>query len=65
MREMPSTPDPESSTAMPRYRSVLLIISFISFALVGAALYLQHAHDMLPCPLCVIQRYAFIGIGVA
>jgi disulfide bond formation protein DsbB len=50
---------------MPRSRTNLLIISLISFALVGAALYLQHAHDMLPCPLCVIQRYAFIGIGVA
>jgi protein subunit release factor B len=31
--------------------------------LVGAALYLQHAKDMLPCPLCVIQRYLFLGIG--
>lgn len=50
---------------MPRFRSVLLTIALVSFALVGAALYLQHAHDMLPCPLCVIQRYAFIGIGLA
>jgi disulfide bond formation protein DsbB len=50
---------------MPRSRSILLIISLISFALVGAALYLQHVHDMLPCPLCVIQRYAFLGIGFA
>jgi disulfide bond formation protein DsbB len=50
---------------MPRSRSILLIIALISFALVGAALYLQHAHDMLPCPLCVIQRYAFLGIGFA
>jgi disulfide bond formation protein DsbB len=50
---------------MPHSRSVLLFTSFVSFALVGAALYLQHAHDMLPCPLCVIQRYAFIGIGIA
>jgi disulfide bond formation protein DsbB len=50
---------------MPPSRSALLLISFISFALVGAALYLQHAHDMLPCPLCVIQRYAFLGIGIA
>ena len=50
---------------MPRSRSVLLIISFVSFALVAVALYLQHVHDMLPCPLCVIQRYAFLGIGIA
>jgi len=50
---------------MPRSRSALLLISLVSFALVAAALYLQHAHDMLPCPLCVIQRYAFLGIGIA
>ena len=50
---------------MPRSRSVLLLISLVSFALVGVAVYLQHVHDMLPCPLCVIQRYAFIGIGIA
>jgi len=50
---------------MPRSRSVLLLISLVSFALVGVAVYLQLVHDMLPCPLCVIQRYAFIGIGIA
>ena len=50
---------------MPRSRSVLLLVSLISFALVAAAVYLQHAQDMLPCPLCVIQRYAFFGIGIA
>lgn len=50
---------------MPRSRSALLAISLISFALIGAALYLQHAKDMLPCPLCVIQRYLFLAIGIA
>lgn len=49
---------------MPRSRSALLAISLVSFALIGAALYLQHAQDMLPCPLCVIQRYLFLGIGI-
>jgi disulfide bond formation protein DsbB len=50
---------------MPRSRTPLLIISLISFALVGVAVYLQHAHDMLPCPLCVIQRYLFLAVGIA
>ena len=50
---------------MPRSRSILLLVSLISFALVGVAVYLQHAHDMLPCPLCVIQRYLFLAIGIA
>ena len=49
---------------MPRSRSVLLAISLISFALIGAALYLQHAKEMLPCPLCVIQRYLYLAVGL-
>ncbi|MFN3791271.1 disulfide bond formation protein B [Massilia sp.] len=50
---------------MPSNRQILFAISSICFALIGVALYLQHVHDMLPCPLCVIQRYMFLGVGVA
>ena len=50
---------------LPTSRQILFAISSICFALIGVALYLQHAHDMLPCPLCVIQRYMFLGVGVA
>lgn len=50
---------------MPRSRPALLAISLVSFALIGAALYLQHAKEMLPCPLCVIQRYLFLAVGIA
>jgi disulfide bond formation protein DsbB len=46
-------------------RSLLLSIALGAFGLIGVALYLQHGLDMLPCPLCVIQRYLFIAIGVA
>jgi disulfide bond formation protein DsbB len=49
---------------MPSSRHILLSLAAVSFALVGAALYLQHAKDMLPCPLCIIQRYLFLGIGI-
>jgi disulfide bond formation protein DsbB len=49
---------------MPSSRNTLLLIAAVSIALVGAALYLQHAKDMLPCPLCVIQRYLFLGIAI-
>jgi disulfide bond formation protein DsbB len=45
-------------------RNALLLIAAVSLALVGAALYLQHVKDMLPCPLCVFQRYAFLGIAI-
>ena len=50
---------------LPSNRQILFAISSICFALIGVALHLQHVHDMLPCPLCVIQRYMFLGIGVA
>jgi disulfide bond formation protein DsbB len=49
---------------MSSSRNLLLAIAAVSLALVGAALYLQHAKDMLPCPLCVIQRYLFLGIAL-
>ena len=49
---------------MPNNRTLLLAMAATCFALVGAALYLQHAKDMLPCPLCVIQRYAFLAAGI-
>lgn len=49
---------------MTNTRPALLAIAFISLALVGVALYFQHVQDMLPCPLCVIQRYLFIGIAI-
>jgi disulfide bond formation protein DsbB len=45
-------------------RSLLLSIALAAFGLIGVALYLQHGLDLLPCPLCVIQRYLFIAIGV-
>jgi disulfide bond formation protein DsbB len=49
---------------MPNTRALLLAIAATCAALVGFALYLQHVHYMDPCPLCIIQRYLFIGIGV-
>lgn len=33
-------------------------------ALIGFALYLQHAQGLEPCPMCILQRYAFILTGV-
>lgn len=49
----------------PTNRQVLFAISSICFALIGFALYLQHSLEMRPCPLCVIQRYMFLAVGVA
>ena len=48
---------------MPTSRQLLIAIALTCFALIGAAMYLQHVKEMLPCPRCVIQRYAFIVAG--
>lgn len=31
--------------------------------LVGFGLYLQHAKGLEPCPMCILQRYAFVAIA--
>ena len=49
---------------MPSSRTILLLIAIVSLGLIGEALYLQHVKDMLPCPLCVIQRYLFLAVAV-
>jgi len=49
---------------MKKTQIALLATAIASFALIGGALYFQIAERMLPCPLCVIQRYAFIVTGI-
>jgi disulfide bond formation protein DsbB len=49
---------------MSSSRNLLLAIAAVSLALIGAALYLQHAMGLQPCPLCVIQRYLYLGIAI-
>jgi len=33
-------------------------------ALIGAAMYLQFHEQLEPCPLCILQRYAFVLVGI-
>jgi protein dithiol:quinone oxidoreductase len=49
---------------MKKTQTILLITAITSLALVGVALYLQFVEGMMPCPLCVIQRYAFILLAI-
>lgn len=49
---------------MKSSKPLLLAVAFICIALLGVALYLQHVMLMAPCPLCVLQRYAFAVIGL-
>jgi disulfide bond formation protein DsbB len=50
--------------AMNPYRPGLLAVALVSMILLAVALYLQHVMNMLPCPLCVLQRYAFAAVAI-
>jgi disulfide bond formation protein DsbB len=45
-------------------RTSYLLLAVVSLAMIACALYLQHVKDMMPCPLCVIQRYLFLGVAL-
>ncbi|AKZ61774.1 dihydrolipoamide acyltransferase [Herbaspirillum hiltneri N3] len=49
---------------MQRSKSLLLLVALACIALLGIALYLQIVEEMLPCPLCIIQRYLFAAIAL-
>jgi len=45
-----------------RYR--LIALAVVALALLGGALYLQFAAHEDPCPLCILQRYAYLSIAI-
>ncbi|MGZ3241188.1 MAG: disulfide bond formation protein B [Burkholderiaceae bacterium] len=49
---------------MKTSKPLLLAIAIACVALLGFGLYLQFAEHMLPCPLCIMQRYAFIAVAL-
>ncbi len=40
------------------------MLSYLCFGLVAFAMWLQHVERLAPCPLCILQRYAFVGAGL-
>lgn len=44
-----------------RYLGLLAVICVAMFSY---GMYLQHVEGLDPCPMCVVQRYALIGVGV-
>jgi protein dithiol:quinone oxidoreductase len=49
---------------MLKSRTLLLAIALACIGLLSFGLYMQHVLDMQPCPLCVLQRYAFAAIAI-
>lgn len=46
------------------FRLQMLFGFAVCAALLGFALYVEHGMFMLPCPLCMLQRFFFAGMGV-
>ena len=49
---------------MKSSKAVFLLVALVCAALLGVAMYLQIVEEMQPCPLCIIQRYMFMLVGV-
>ena len=45
-------------------RRTLALIFVVCAAMMGFGLYLQYHIGLEPCPMCIVQRYALIGVGV-
>jgi disulfide bond formation protein DsbB len=45
-------------------RLIYLAMFLACTGLIGFALYLQHSLGLEPCPMCILQRYAFVLVGV-
>ncbi|HUW49892.1 MAG TPA: disulfide bond formation protein B [Sulfuricella sp.] len=44
-------------------RMLFFVVFLACLGLMGFGLYLQHVKHLEPCPLCILQRIAFIAIG--
>ncbi|MBC7489568.1 MAG: disulfide bond formation protein B [Glaciimonas sp.] len=49
---------------MKSSKHIWLAVAFIALALIVVTLYLQYVKKIPPCPLCVLQRYAFAIIAL-
>ena len=45
-------------------RTIFLALFVICSGLLGFGLYLQYVEGTEPCPMCILQRYAFISIAL-
>jgi disulfide bond formation protein DsbB len=50
-------------SALPA-RTLFLALFVVCAALLAFGLYLQHVVGLEPCPMCIMQRYAFIAVGL-
>src|SRR5674476_1413345 len=44
-------------------RRVLALVGLLSISMLAFSQYLQHVIGVVPCPMCIVQRYAFILVA--
>ena len=49
---------------LPASRPLFAALFVACSALLGFGLYLQHVVGLEPCPMCILQRYAFVAIAL-
>ena len=45
-------------------RRSLALMSAACVAMLAFGLYLQHSVGLDPCPMCIVQRYALVGVAI-
>ena len=50
---------------MLNYRIIHLLLFTACVALLSTAYYMEYVLWLAPCPLCILQRIVFVGIGLA
>jgi protein dithiol:quinone oxidoreductase len=45
-------------------RAAFAAMFLLCAVLIGVAMYMQEELGLEPCPMCILQRYAFIAIGI-
>jgi disulfide bond formation protein DsbB len=48
----------------PPFRLVFGLIALACAAMLAFGLYLQHVEGLNPCPMCIVQRYALMGVAL-
>lgn len=46
------------------FRTMFLAVLLCCICVLGFGLYLQHGLHLEPCPLCILQRMAFVAVGL-
>ena len=49
---------------LPPVRQLFGLMALACIGMLAFGLYLQHVEGLNPCPMCIVQRYALIGVTV-